>query len=495
MKNRKCGGWLLGWYAFVFLFLYVWFAKIHPLVIYDADDWQFVAHVRRAFPMWGDWNPARVFPEFFMPIVSTAAVHLLYPITGDYLGAITTGGAVVVSLFITAYMVCFAQLMKRLFQLSDGENIVVSALFFVLHFLVFRAGETDNEYMFYCWDFTCYFFYLIPSLLNASLVMCMLKNDRFDAFWSNGNLILRGVFCLAVYMAAFSNLPASGILAAFSGCRILLSGIDAWKRKCDMKTVLRANSLHVGILLLWLVSAVFELSGGRATFAVETESLWTSLIYSMQALLNVVQYCSKMFLLASFGIVAAGAVLWFRNRKTEEGAALQSVILEISICGAALLVYILLLVAKVDWWFGNRTEYRFGLYFYVFLFVILMLCFLLKKVPRIMLALPVLICILISSANTPGHTFKEGNMGNIDTRICEQVGNDVIEQILQADREGKTETVLYVPVSQKDGNWPFPEGNGIAKSLYEHGMTSVMINTEVVPSLEMNEKYNLSLSH
>ena len=107
----------------------------------------------------------------------------------------------------------------------------------------------------------------------------------------------------------------------------------------------------------------------------------------------------------------------------------------------------------------------------------------------------VLICILVSSANTPGQTFKEGNMGNIDTRICKQVCNDVIGQILQADREGKKETILYVPVSEKEGNWPFPEGNGIAHSLHEHGLTSVMIETTVVPTMEMNEKYHLGLSH
>lgn len=486
---------LLGWHVFVFLFMYVWFVEIHPLVIYDADDWQFVAHVRRAFPMWGDWNPARVLPEFFMPIVSTAAVHLLYPLTGDYIGAITVGAAFTVSLFIVAYMICFAQLVKRMFHLTDGTTVVISSVFFVFHFLVFRAGETNNEYMFYCWDVTCYFFYLIPSLLNASLVMIMIKNDRFEEFWSNGNMVLKGLFVFALYMAIFSNLPASGILAAFSGCRILLSGINAIKQKNGLWKALQNNGLHFGILLMWFVSAIFELSGGRATFADESESLWTSVTYTLQCLLNVTGYCGKMFLLVSFVILAVGLGTGFFERKTAEAKTLWGLVLEISICGAALFLYIAVLVVKVGWSFANRTEYRFGLYFYLFLLVMMALCFLVRRMPKILTVLPVLICILVSSANTPGQTFKEGNMGNIDTRICKQVCNDVIGQILQADREGKKETILYVPVSEKEGNWPFPEGNGIAHSLHEHGLTSVMIETTVVPTMEMNEKYHLGLSH
>lgn len=39
MKKRKLTGFELVWYLAVFGFLFVWFTQIHPLVVYDADDW------------------------------------------------------------------------------------------------------------------------------------------------------------------------------------------------------------------------------------------------------------------------------------------------------------------------------------------------------------------------------------------------------------------------------------------------------------------------
>lgn len=43
MKKRKLTGFELVWYLVVFGFLLVWFTQIHPLVVYDADDWTYLA--------------------------------------------------------------------------------------------------------------------------------------------------------------------------------------------------------------------------------------------------------------------------------------------------------------------------------------------------------------------------------------------------------------------------------------------------------------------
>lgn len=89
MKKRKLTGFELVWYLGVFGFLLVWFTQIHPLVVYDADDWTYLAYVRSATPIWGDWNPAEVFPETVMPFFSTVAVYTLMPLLGDYILAQT----------------------------------------------------------------------------------------------------------------------------------------------------------------------------------------------------------------------------------------------------------------------------------------------------------------------------------------------------------------------------------------------------------------------
>lgn len=112
MKKRKLTGFELVWYLGVFGFLLVWFTQIHPLVVYDADDWTYLAYVRSATPIWGDWNPAKVFPETVMPFFSTVAVYTLMPLLGDYILAQTVMHALVVSAFITVYVFCFTELVK-----------------------------------------------------------------------------------------------------------------------------------------------------------------------------------------------------------------------------------------------------------------------------------------------------------------------------------------------------------------------------------------------
>ena len=50
-------------FLLVFGFLFMFFTQVHPLVIYDGDDWRYIAYTRQALPSWNEWNPSRVFAE------------------------------------------------------------------------------------------------------------------------------------------------------------------------------------------------------------------------------------------------------------------------------------------------------------------------------------------------------------------------------------------------------------------------------------------------
>ena len=69
------------WCLAVFAFFYIWFSRIHPLVVYDGDDWSYIAFARRATPVWGAWNPAKVFPEVLMPLFSNIILHKFVTLT------------------------------------------------------------------------------------------------------------------------------------------------------------------------------------------------------------------------------------------------------------------------------------------------------------------------------------------------------------------------------------------------------------------------------
>ena len=73
----------------IFIFFVLFFTVIRPLIIFDADDWIYVAPRNRSFvPITKIWNPAKVFPETF----SASFLHwiVIYPTIPLHLSKSTT---------------------------------------------------------------------------------------------------------------------------------------------------------------------------------------------------------------------------------------------------------------------------------------------------------------------------------------------------------------------------------------------------------------------
>lgn len=488
------------WYSAVFVFLYIWFSKIHPLVIYDADDWTYLAYVREAMPLLGDWNPGKVFPEVVMPLVSSIGLYTLYPLTGDYIGTFTVIHALVVSGFITLYVRCLEGLLGRVFDLPRTQGILLSGLFLLFHFMALRGQEINNLYLFHCVDLNCYYNYLIPALMSAALLMYLMRNDRFDAFMDSDRYVMQGIFWVAVYFTIFSNLATSGILAAFAGSRVLLALIRRWKG-LKIREFIRDNRVDLLILLLWLASAVVELSGGRADSAALNGSLFARLRRTAFYLKESLYYSSRIFWLVVGVITALSAGCYIRCRgKGEAEQSLREAALTVLVAAAAMLVYTLLLCAVVTPKYLTRSEYLLGLFFYGFLIVLLAAGYLLKRLPKLVRILPLLLIVLTSTVNTNGQTFQESNKYNVDPTVCANISRDILGQVVAASEAGKKEMTLYVPYNVPDpytqDNWPHTLVlmHRIAGALYEHGMIPEYVAIdEVIPSVEMNQKYGLAI--
>ena len=75
--------------------------------------------------------------------------------------------------------------------------------------------------MLFAKNLNCFFNYVIPNVLNASLVLYFFCNDPED---NNGrNYMQSGILFTAVYMGIFSNLFQEVVLISFIGC--MLSGL------------------------------------------------------------------------------------------------------------------------------------------------------------------------------------------------------------------------------------------------------------------------------
>jgi hypothetical protein len=165
----------------VFIFFFVFFAKVHALVLFDSDDWYNASYYRSATPEWKGANPIKILPEKLFPIATSLATSLIYPFNNNFIQATTIMYAIIVSFFITLYVYYFMKFLKARFDLPVYSNILIAIIFLICHFLIFRNKPYDsNDYMFLAMNVTCYFHYLIPALLNCTLVMYMMSKEKLE---------------------------------------------------------------------------------------------------------------------------------------------------------------------------------------------------------------------------------------------------------------------------------------------------------------------------
>lgn len=480
------------WYAFIFSFMYIWFTQIHPLIVFDTDDWTYIAHVRYALPIWGDWNPSRVFPEVFMPLVSAIGVHLLMPLVNDYLLSITIASACFISLFIVIYIRCFTEMLKRLFCLSASSALLVSLFFFILHFLVFRKNLTSNSTLFDSGNLNCHYNYLLSGLLNSSLVMHMVANPQYDQPLSAKPSVQSGFLFLFIYLAIFSHLPSSGILAAYAGAILLIRFIADIQTGFELRTYFRFNITYLLILVLWAVSAVFELSGGRAA-AVSAAPFAEGLLSTFRlALTGIPSLVGEVFCLAVLAVAVVAAYCLITVRKgNNDTRCFVSFLIAILLATAAMCVYALVLCAKVSPDYILMSGYQFGFWFFIILIISTALAYIIKIHPSALLGLPVFLLVLFTKINTVGITFAQPYSLNKNTYL--EISSSLFNQVVEASENGQTQMELHVPMWNTAENWPHTAdyGSRMSIALYEHGIIASPIQITIVPDKAISQEFGI----
>ena len=180
-------------------------------------------------------------------------------------------------------------------------------------------------------------------------------------------------------------------------------------------------------------------------------------------------------------------------------AKLASVLGTFLISTAALTVYMIVLCAAVGPGKITGSEYLFAIYFHILLLVLLALGYRVERFPRLMLALPLLTVVLISGINTNGNTFAEINTRGLPAERCADLSRYLIEQYQQADQVGQREMVLRLPQFTSDpengDNWPYTLvlADRISNTMYNHGLTSRLIDITPVIDPEVNARFHIPL--
>lgn len=479
-KNRWMGFALI---AMTFLFFLFFFTKLYPIVISNVDDYYCFANHRQIFPIWHGSEPIRVFPEVFMAL-SAQGMSVFYRIFGgnifDYL---TFGWAACVA----AAMAGLVGILYRLLRKSGASALLTCAgliVFLLMHFWIFKQKQQDgNIYMLHTVYACTYFYYVIPNLMNAILVLWIHTDPDLYELFRPGKYLKKGFFVLFAYLCIFSNLWAGAILAAYLGVRLVTDGISAIRNKREFRRWFADNYLILLLTVVWLISQVFEINGTRAAgiglnLADQIGAIWQSAI-------GMFREVNTRYLLFC-GLVVAGGLISFIIRK--DGKIL-AFIGKFAVALVLFLAYYLLSCAKVGTYYVNRPDVFYGAFFFGAVIVLTCLFELLRRFPVGKLILPLLLIAILIDCNSMGKTYQDSIVcyRGETVELHRKINQDILNQLQEAEAAGLKETKIYVPDYGNVDNWPYADymGEQAAKSFYKFGALKEEITiTEVVPSQE-----------
>ena len=472
--------------ALVFLVMLVFFTEVQPLVFFDGDDWNGLSKQRNvAFPKWHDHNPIKVFPESLMALAAPLAAYFVYPFLGDFVSSVTLVSGFILSLFVTAYGYLYLKVMEKRFGLQVWTACLLTVMFLSFHFLIFKQGDYGNAYLFGTPNFTNYYHYTIPALLNASLVLLFLYRDTGGDRRIDGRKWQDDLLVFALFLALCSNVLHSIILMAYILTELF------WNRRSW-----RTQGFYWKLLLAWMVTLLFEGTGGRA-HQMGAGLLDLPVAQTFLSLFHlIVQKNTGIFIALAFLLLFHGIALFLyrrRREKDEVDRAFQEGQKKFLLCAFLWILYEVLVCAKAGGGYINWPDVAIGLFFYLFLLIFSAVAYVFRRKEGALPVLPILAFIVFCRTINAEQGLVNSTMGNVPPAICAAINRDIIHQVQAAVDAGATKMELRVPKGDDRDNWPHPMymGAAVSRLLYGQGLIPYPIEITIVPDPEMNREYGI----
>lgn len=157
------------------------------------------------------------------------------------------------------------------------------------------------------------------------------------------------------------------------------------------------------------------------------------------------------------------------------------------------IVYLMVLCAKVGVGYFTRNDVFSGILFYVLLVTWISMLYIVRRLSLFTFFMPIVAYVLLFATVINVRSYREFNVSGYDARIVKDISDDIVAQVIAADKEGSETMELYVPSYGTEGNWPISKSSGerISRTLRAHGIVGRQIEITVVPTKKMNEKYHL----
>ncbi len=464
-----------------FAFLLLYFVKINPIAVFDTDDWLYISQFRAPIPMVQEWNPIKVFPETFMPLISYAGAYLIYPLSGDYCNSLSCAHGVFIAVVLTTYFCQFVFLMRKRMKESLLSSILLGIIFFCLHFLLLWQFHALMESLLYAFDLTCIYNYTLSTIINATLVMHLISCGGVDQGMGHGTKLHRILCIIWIYFCINSNLFSSIVLAFYIGASLLVSWFSYRNEKAvSVKSFGEEHKASILILLCWIGSHLFELTGGRAGDS--SSNIGHSLGDVCIRLFEWIPRINAVILVLSLICV----VVWYMKCRKTIGPGTATIILATAFTA----IYLVLLCTVVDNLYMSRPEVFFAIVFWGLLALMLCVGKLHNRTRKELLLFPVSLLLSVCTIATIS-SHKVVNYNGLSYESSQAVMNDIISQFMSVEKSGLTEIELIVPDFDSEDNWPIATyaGNRISGALYKHGVIENFVRVdEVIPSKEKTDQ-------
>jgi hypothetical protein len=465
-----------------------------------VDDWTYISYKRLPIPLLNAWNPGKVFPEIYMPLMGNSGAFLIYPITGDYLRSITLTLGFGAALIVVLYIECFRRLLMKKTGISDLGSILPTLLFFLLHLTIFISNEQVNKYLLGGVIPTNTYNYTLPSLLNFSVIFIFESMDSIGEFLRKRKVIQVGLLFIMIYFAIFSNLYCNILLATYSFAKLLL---DFATCKQKYSGFIKRSIPYCFILFLWVVSLQIEFRGGRADSIMQdskvSELIISNAYIGLDSFFLMAKDINRLCFLICVLVTAATIILIFRNRKSREENSADVAVFQINVIAAICTVlsivylYLLCLVARPNYY--NESFVWVAFLPWLFITTVIGLSFLQTKYRTAAFLTPLVLCIIIIVCGRYIGTLEENTVHNLPPDKCRALNTYLMDQIVAADKNEQSEMVLILPVANRANYVTFSapfHGERIARTMYWHRLVHRQIKVDLEHRYEINEMFRLN---
>ena len=465
-------------FIFGFLALFFYFGLIHPLVPFDTDDWMNLTISRPLYPSLQCWNPTKVFPERLEPAVVAIAARYIAPVIGDYVNALILANALVISFFISSYLYLAQRLLTNRFRLSLPCSFCIVVIFALLHFYILKTKEVGNDYLWYAEDSNCYYHYIASNMLNACLVLWLMRHDVKKLM--NGWRIF--FLVIATYFALCSNLYSTVILIAYIGATLFYELFECDKNANRWLVLyIRRHAYYLIVLLLWWLIQLIEMNGKRAnTYGHLEDSMFDFFPQTVQALFTI-HFNFGVIAFVTLALVGAKAqnILGGDHKILHIGKR-QIIIL---LAAFLSLVYLVLLSSEVNPDNIQKGQIIFSWIFFLLLLSLLCFGYLCFKIKSIRYLMPLAILLVIFNIRNLRTEFLgvQGLWG-ISEYECIDYDRAIIDQVRHAEALGQDSVVIRVPKLHPKGNWPLSLDCDFAvgKTLFKHRVVRRRLKTSFI---------------